>query len=78
MKLTIKTNGGPLDVIIEDEKVEQFIEKTNGYTDENGHHPNHIIDYCQIAYQMYLDDKLSEDEYNHIYNTLVKSLQDAA
>ena len=61
---TFKTNGGPQVVEITDQKIIDFINET-WYYECYGEKPSHPIDFCQIAYQRYMDDEISEDDYKY-------------
>lgn len=74
MVFTFRTNGGPQVVEITDEKVANFIEETR-YFECYGENPAHPIDFCQIAYQLYLDDEISEEDYHFYYEKFVEIMK---
>ena len=75
MRIQFKTNGGPQAVEIKDETIIDFIKGARNCKNQYGETPNHPIDYCQIAYQLYLEDCITEEEYNNIYNGMLHIME---
>lgn len=74
MTFTFETNGGPQVVEITDEKVANFIEATRHF-ERYGENPAHPIDFCQIAYQLHLENYISEEYYKYIYEKFVEIMK---
>jgi hypothetical protein len=66
---TFKTIGGPQVVEITDEKVSKFIEAASNCKDEYGDRPEHPIDFCQIAYQLYLAGKIDQELKDYLFKS---------
>ena len=66
MRFKFETNGGPQDVEITDERVVKFIEATKHFKCY-GENPKHPIDFCQIAYQLYLDDEIDKEYKDYLF-----------
>jgi hypothetical protein len=71
---TFKTNGGPQEVEITDERVAKFIEATRHFEcyGENSKHP---IDFCQIAYQLYLDDEIDKEYKDYLIQSFTEIMK---
>lgn len=75
MEVTFLTNMGPQKVEITDNKVIAFISYTKNMRDNYGAKPSHPFDYISIAYQLYLEDKISESTYYHIDTEMTKIIK---
>lgn len=72
IEFTFKTQGGDVVRNIDDDKLESFILATQDMRDQYGERPEHPIDFCSIAYKLYINGKIKEDFYRHCYDKMVE------
>lgn len=68
MNIAFNTNNGVVNCTIDDPKLEDFVKRASRCRSSYGSHPEHPIDYCQIAYQLKLEGYISEEDYLYYYN----------